>query len=259
MSGRMTPKFRPGFGGAGGDLPSATRALLEAAKADAPSAAARAKVWSGVAAATGVASAGAAAASAITTSSAPPAATGGGAVAGVTLFGGAVVVGLATVLLRIVAVSSPPPPHSPSPATISPPSVPVPPPAPLPLPGAAPVVPKPAGAPAPAPTLASAASASSPGAPPRSPVHLPTRSPDGDDALDREAALVAQAHAALLKGDPASALRHVHAARALPSAELAPEELSIEARALRALGRTGEADAADAKLRAAYPGSALAQ
>jgi hypothetical protein len=79
------------------------------------------------------------------------------------------------------------------------------------------------------------------------------------DALTREAQLVSEARGALTRGDPGRALAAIQAARALPSHQLAPEELAVEAQALRALGRTGEADQADEALRARYPESALAR
>jgi hypothetical protein len=80
-----------------------------------------------------------------------------------------------------------------------------------------------------------------------------------EDGLEKEAALVAEARGALRRGDAAGALRRIRAARAIPSGELAPEELSIEAEALKALGRSDEADQAGARLRSSYPESALAR
>jgi hypothetical protein len=80
-----------------------------------------------------------------------------------------------------------------------------------------------------------------------------------EDDLGREAALVAEARGALRRGDAAGALQRIRAARAIPSGQLAPEELAIEAQALRALGRSDEADEAGTKLRSSYPESALAR
>jgi hypothetical protein len=80
-----------------------------------------------------------------------------------------------------------------------------------------------------------------------------------DDALAREAALVAEARGALVRGDAESALRAVRAARMLPSHQLAPEELAVEAQALRALGRDDDAKEADSTLRRQFPESALAR
>ena len=88
------------------DLTPATRALLQTAREDAPSTAARARMWSGVSGgagvATGVAAAGAGGA-------AKGMALGGAAkllVAGA-LFGSAVTVGLAAIALRVTPLSAP--------------------------------------------------------------------------------------------------------------------------------------------------------
>ena len=75
----------------------------------------------------------------------------------------------------------------------------------------------------------------------------------------REASLVAEARSALARADAASALRAVRLARRLPSHQLEPEELALEARALRALGRGPEALAADVALKSRYPDHALAR
>jgi hypothetical protein len=77
------------------------------------------------------------------------------------------------------------------------------------------------------------------------------------DSIGREASLVATAQAALVSGDGRAALRAINQTLALPSRQLEPEELAVRAQALRALGMKHEADAADAKLKAAYPLSAL--
>ena len=69
---------------------ASTKALLEAARADAPTRAVRAEIWSGVSDAVGLASASAAAGAA---------ASGAKALALTTLFGGAVTVGVAATLL----------------------------------------------------------------------------------------------------------------------------------------------------------------
>jgi hypothetical protein len=92
-------------------------------------------------------------------------------------------------------------------------------------------------------------------------VHASAASPaaDDEDPLAREAALVVAARGALARGDASTALRTVRTARALPSHQLVPEELAVEAQALRALGRDAEADRADATLRSQYPGAALAR
>jgi hypothetical protein len=85
------------------------------------------------------------------------------------------------------------------------------------------------------------------------------RAPAHGDALAREAAFVAEAHAALLHGDPNGALRAIASARAMAAPQLVPEELAVEGQALRALGRTDEANANDVALRLLYPESALAR
>jgi hypothetical protein len=77
------------------------------------------------------------------------------------------------------------------------------------------------------------------------------------DGLAREASLVADARSALASGDPRSALQAIHDARALSSRQMAPEELAVEAHALRALGRQDEANEADSTLKAQFPESAL--
>jgi TolA-binding protein len=80
-----------------------------------------------------------------------------------------------------------------------------------------------------------------------------------EDSLAREASLVAAARSALGRGDPRSALHAIRAARALPSKQLAPEELAVEEQALRALGQSDEANGIDVQLRLQYPESALAR
>jgi TolA-binding protein len=80
-----------------------------------------------------------------------------------------------------------------------------------------------------------------------------------DDALAREAALVTQAREALGRGEPREALRAIHAARMLPSHQLGPEELAVEALALRALGKDDQAKDVDSILRKRFPESALAR
>jgi hypothetical protein len=82
---------------------------------------------------------------------------------------------------------------------------------------------------------------------------------DRSDSLTREASLLAEGRAALLRGDAKSALRKVLAARSLPVRQLGPEELSVEAQALRALDRASEAFDIERTLRTKYPESALAR
>jgi hypothetical protein len=79
------------------------------------------------------------------------------------------------------------------------------------------------------------------------------------DSLGREAELVAEARGAVMRGEPEAALGALHAAQSLPAHAMEPEELSLEVRALRALGKLDEANAADARLRARFPEHALAR
>ena len=252
-------------------LSPATRTLLRAAKADAPSAVARAKVWSSVAGAVGGAAGAAGAAGGAST--APGALVTGGAgvskmLALGTLLGGTVTVGLAAMLLRI----GPAPRDVPGPASTpiaalaagSPAARPDPPDLFLPL-AAPPVLPAPASTvpaalPGAAATSTALPRAGAPGgarvAP--APRTVPaTATPE--DTLAREAALVAEAREAVGRGDPREALRAIHAARMLPSHQLGPEELAVEALALRALGKDDQARDVDSTLRKRFPESALAR
>ncbi|HEX7604627.1 MAG TPA: hypothetical protein VF316_23575 [Polyangiaceae bacterium] len=76
------------------------------------------------------------------------------------------------------------------------------------------------------------------------------------DPMEREARLVAEARAALLRGDPATAVTKVHAAQALPVRQMEPEELRVLAKALRALGDDKGASRAQTELVMRYPGEA---
>jgi hypothetical protein len=89
--------------------------------------------------------------------------------------------------------------------------------------------------------------------------HVKARARGADDLLAREAELVAEARGAVVRGEPAAALAAIRAAQGLPGHALEPEELSLEVRALRALGQLDAANAAEAKLRAKYPDNALAR
>lgn len=80
-------------------------------------------------------------------------------------------------------------------------------------------------------------------------------SPDG--LLSKEVALVAEARRELLVGDATAALKSVRTARALEARQLEPEEMSLEARALRALGRDAEAAKIENQLRSSYPDTTL--
>jgi hypothetical protein len=171
-----------------------------------------------------------------------------------TLLGGTVTVGLAAMLLRIGPVPSETPGPSSTPiaalTAASPAARPDPPQVFLPL--VAPVV----VAPPPAATVAAVPSTAAPAMAPRS---MPASTTTPDDALAREASLVVEAREALGRGDPQSALRAIRAARMLPSHQLGPEELAVEARALRALGKDDQAKDVDSTLRKRFPESALAR
>jgi hypothetical protein len=82
---------------------------------------------------------------------------------------------------------------------------------------------------------------------------------EDSSSLSLEASLITEARSALAEGDAISALRKARTARTLPVRQLVPEELAVEAQALRALGRETEANAVDQSLRAQYPESALAR
>jgi hypothetical protein len=82
---------------------------------------------------------------------------------------------------------------------------------------------------------------------------------EDSNSLSLEASLITEARAELAAGDPLAALRKARAARSLPVRQLVPEELTVEAQALRALGRDAEASSIDQSLRAQYPESALAR
>jgi hypothetical protein len=200
------------------------RVLFGAAKADGPSGASQAKIWgkvsSSLGATSGLGAGGAGTAKLLATG---------------TLFGGTLTVGLAAALLVLRA-------------------------APVPNAGATT-----------ASTFASAhaftsASATSPRVYPSAPHvemplsrSVPARARPNQDPLAREASLVADARAALARQAPQAALRVIRATRALAPRQLIPEELSVEAQALRALGRTQEAGAIEGVLRSRYPESALAR
>jgi|CZKU01.1.fsa_nt_gi hypothetical protein len=244
------------------------RALIEAAKADAPSAAAKAKVWAGVSSAVG----------------GPASMSGGGAAGSVgavkmlmlgTLLGGAVTVGIGAAMLVVggarpvegtTGVAAPAPATAPPPAerlslsgaspaacstgilgsTVNPSPVAI----------ASPVIASPApvvearrpGAARSASALTQTATSGLPPLPPRT---------GQDDALAREASLLASARNALARHDALTALQIVRGLSALPTRQLVPEELAVEAQALRGLGLADQAEAVDATLRAQFPDSVL--
>ena len=77
--------------------------------------------------------------------------------------------------------------------------------------------------------------------------------------LAEEARLVTEARTALVGGDPARALALLRRTHRFANRALEPEELSLEARALRALGRADEAAATDMTLKSRFPSHALAR
>ncbi len=81
----------------------------------------------------------------------------------------------------------------------------------------------------------------------------------GAGDLAEEARLVTAARTALMAGDPARALTLVQNTRKLGTRFLEPEELGLEARALRALGRADDAAVTELLLRRRYPDHALAK
>jgi hypothetical protein len=224
------------------NLSSAAKAILEAAKKDGPSAAARTKVWGSVSSAM---SSAAAASGAISATAAATGSVGAAKMLALgTLLGGTLSVGVATTVLYVG--------HSHKAADVV-----------LGVKAAAAAdkvarekgmgateaaasTPTPTSTATPTPTKHALAT-STPKAPHIAPV----------DGLAREASLVADARSALASGDPRSALQAIHDARALSSRQMAPEELAVEAHALRALGRQDEANEADSTLKAQFPESAL--
>jgi hypothetical protein len=218
------------------NLSPTTRALLRAARQDGPSAAGRSQIWSGVAAnAAGKVALGAGAA-------------GGKAAAGAAtaklfamgaLLGSAVTVGVAALALHLGAPSLKPDPTVIVRADTDGENL----------------APRHSAPPAPAAALTAT------DAPPRGAgggkhagrAHLP------GDSLGHEARLVEEARGAIVRGEPEVALSALYAAQALPDHALEPEELSLEVRALRAMGRLDDANTADARLRAKFPDHALAR
>jgi hypothetical protein len=227
-----------------GSSPS-MKALFEAARRDGPSTAARAKIWSGVSGAGVAAGTGTAAAGLAKMLSAG------------TLFGGAMTVGVAAALLYVASSKTPDMTRAslataaaiaqPASANIAP-VVPTEEPASPSADTAIPVGDLPSANPAPS---------AEEKAPRAAPARPKARVPAAYESIGREASLVSTAQAALVRGDGAAALRAIKAASALPGRQLEPEELAVRAQALRLLGKNHEADATDAKLKSAYPLSAL--
>ncbi|HVH42214.1 MAG TPA: hypothetical protein VM925_07710 [Labilithrix sp.] len=84
---------------------------------------------------------------------------------------------------------------------------------------------------------------------------------DGDEAsaLAAEARIVTEARMALVAHDATRALELVQSTHRLSARALEPEELGLELRALRALGRTDEALATELLLRRRFPEHALSR
>jgi len=91
------------------------------------------------------------------------------------------------------------------------------------------------------------------------PVVVAPRPMSEHDRLAKEARMVSEARGALHRGEPETALRIVRAARATRGARLVPEELTVEAQALRAMGDEAGAKRAEAELAGKFPEQDLGQ
>jgi hypothetical protein len=210
------------------ELSPTTKALLRAARQDGPSAAGRSQIWNGVAAkAAGKVALGAAGGKAASAATAKLFVMGA-------LLGSAVTVGVAGMVLHVGTPTLHPE------STV--------------------VVRADTETAAPAARTKPIADEAAPAPVQAEPVHRSAghARPVGD-SLGHEARLVEEARGAVMRGQPDVALSALRAAQALPGHALEPEELSLEVRALRALGRLDEANAADAKLKARFPDHALAR
>jgi hypothetical protein len=249
--------------------PSTVKALFDAAKADGPSAAARAKIWTGVSTAAGSAAVAASAAS-----------TGGvGGAGGLsaakmlvlgTLLGGSVTVGLGMWVLHVgpelVTPARGASVAAASAGEIGAATLPMPPPegaTSTPTPTATPTATSTSTSTSTSTATSTSTSTSTPTSTATSTSTSPAtkaKSSPHFDALAREASLVAEARGALMRGDPTGALHDIRAVRTLvPERQLVPEELAIEAQSLRALGKQEDADNVDETLRSRFPESALAR
>ncbi len=242
------------------------RAMIEAARADAPSAAARAKVWAGVSGAVGEA------ATVAGGSAAAGSATAAKMLVLGTLLGGTFTVGLGAMMLfargevqrgPAISVAAPASGESAAPPDLAVPvfpardvhrdAIPV---------STAKDVELVVDA---VPALGPQAMAVPPEAARReAAVHLGlaanAANRDGaghDDALAREASLLADARNTLARGDAFLALQKIRGLRSLPARQLVPEELALEAQALRSLGLDDDARAVDLTLRLRFPDSVL--
>jgi hypothetical protein len=254
------------------------RSLIEAAKADAPSAAARTKVWAGVSSAVGEAAA-------LAGGAGSGAATATGSVSAAkmlvlgTLFGGTLAVGIGAAMLYVgrvqpaartvmigtaparaegtqlvaIAVNDVAPARPVLLDTVVDPMVNA---APAPV---AAVAARPLGV-----RMAAAApvepSRKAPAEHAAADRALGARGAGGslqDDTLAREASLLAEARKALVRSDALSALQIVRGLRSLPERQLVPEELTVEAQALRGLGLDDDAKVVETTLRERFPDSVL--
>jgi hypothetical protein len=253
-------------------LSSSTRALLDAAKSDAPGAAARMKMWGAVSGATGLA---AAAQGALSTGAAAQGSVAAGVVAASSakllvagaVFGSALTVGIALAVVRVVSsgglsstgagverpvavearagsAEHPSGAHESGGASTVADDAP-------PIPLAFSTLGTREGAPwvtGPASTTASRATgAASSGGGVR---------PATEDPLWREESLILEARGALRRGNPDAALASLDAAQRLGTHKLEPEELSVRVKTLRALGRSDEADEVFRVLVTRYPDQA---
>ncbi len=89
--------------------------------------------------------------------------------------------------------------------------------------------------------------------PTATPVRSGTTTLSEHDRLAREARMVNEARGALHRGEPETALKIVRAARNQRGARLVPEELTVEAQALRAMGDEPGAHRAEAELAGKFP------
>jgi hypothetical protein len=227
-------------------LSPATRKLLEAAKTDAPAAAARERIWTGLSGVLG----GTIGAATTTLSVLRGGASGTKVLSIGGLFGGTITVGLATLLMTLGPAPRVPQAKATAPSAMIQRALATPP--------QPDVVRESAIVSAldkkPSHGAAGATPAAKPSAPPRATKHRTV-----EDSLSREASLVSEARNALAHGNPELALRSIRAARALRSHQLVPEELAVEEQALRAIGHSDEANGIDVQLRLQYPESALAR
>jgi hypothetical protein len=229
-------------------MSKATSDLLRAAKADAPPPAARAEMWKGIEQSVAGVGTAAAAGSSLQTGSAGVGAIGSAKAAFIgALVGSAASIGVVAIVLHLSATKLTP--SDPTPldrrGTVAgerfdAPS------AMMPL--------RPAASPSDDLEIVPADTLDTPGRAPDQPTPRVALDPrQREDILSREAALVTSGRHQLLAGNAEGALRDVRAARALPVRQLEPEVLTLEARALRALGRDDEAVEAEMTLRLRFP------